>query len=262
MTTTVTAMTTNSDSQISDDDREICVTLDAGAINRHSLAVAIMLAERFKSGLRGVLVEHTYVRAVALLPFATEIVRSTGEERRLLSESLEKQSLRDRALLERLLAQSAAPRRVRYRIESAPGERPSLAAFLASHRDVFLPAARVQRRPLPTDRVDSVKWVYDGSEQSARALMLLRQLMESGKTLKVYLLATCAVPRSLVAELTGAGARVFWVNIHSENSLIAQLVSAPVVDLVVVPGGLVDEPMEKQLVEAGRSMPSPILIVG
>ena len=242
-------------------EQELCVAFDSGTINRRSLALAVLLAERFKRGIRGVVVEKTYLRAVAELPFTTEIVRSTGEERQLLSEALDEQSRRIRLQLEKMLGQSAALRRVRFRVEVAPGERAPLSMFLAEHHDVFLPAASQQRWHFPADHLESVKWVYDGSEQSLRALGLLHQLAEARQTRKVYLIATCAVPRSVIAGLSAAGARVFWVTVAGEKGLMGQLASAPAADLVIVPGSIVDSAVEQQLAEISRTAPAPILVI-
>lgn len=244
--------------------RDICVAIDPGSVDPRSLEMAVLLAERLKRGLRGLLVSPSSLHSVAQLPFTTEVVRTTGEERELLAEVLELQHRQKRARVQRLLEEQALHRRIRFRVESVGEEDVPIGLLLAERQDVLLPPTRRRFAVITGSAADNlrrVKWVYDDGEESRRALELLLQLVAAGQISTVYLIATCGVPRQLLAQLSAAGVRVCWVNVRDDRELLYRIKSGPEADLTLVPGNLVARIGEDRLAAVNRETVSPVLII-
>ncbi len=244
--------------------REICVAIDTGSVDPRSLEMAVLLAERLKRGLRGLFVSPSSLHLVAQLPFTTEVVKTTGEERELLAEVLELKHRQKCAHIQRLLEEQASHRRIRFRVDTVGEEDAPIALLLADRQDVLLPPTRRRFAVIAGSAADNlrrVKWVYDESEASQRTLRLLRQLVAAGQIKTLYLIATCGVPRQVLAELSAAGVRVCWVHVRDDRELLARIRSGPEADLTLVPGTLVARIGETRLAAVNRETVSPVLII-
>lgn len=243
--------------------RELCIAIDPHGISRASLNTAIILAERFKIGLFGLFISDDRLHRVAQLPFTTEVVISTGEERELLAEAVELVNQRSLMAIRNLFEQIALPQKQRFRLEvSSAGL--SLRLLLENRQDLFLPARKKRFRTANQQSLEPlkrVKWVYDGSEACERARLLLLELVHAGMTQEVLLLPRCAAPRQTLAELSRAGARIYWLEYAGGTELAQQLKTPPHGDLLLLPASSVDGLGERDLQEINLISTSAVLVV-
>jgi len=243
-------------------EKEICIAIDPSGINQNSLCVAVLIAEKLNTGIYGLLVDNGLMQ-VAQLPFTTEVLVSCGDERELATDRVNIFHHNCLMTINRLMEQSARQRQVRYRME-AVGSLSSLHLVLTRGQDLFLPALKKRVHfPLPTDveQLRTVKWVYDGSAECERSLALLEELVKAGITRTIFLLSTCAVPRRVIAELSGYGAKVFWTHSATDNDLFVKLAGGPLAGLILLPGSLLSILGERELLAINRATTSALLVV-
>ncbi|MCK9503024.1 MAG: hypothetical protein M0Q95_02425 [Porticoccaceae bacterium] len=242
--------------------KEICIAIDPGGINQNSLCVAVLIAEKLKAGVYGLVVDNGLLQ-VAQLPFATEILISCGNERELATDRIDVFHRNCLLTITRMIEQSARQRQVRYRMESA-APLSSLHLVLSRGQSLFLPALKSRfpvRLRTDAEQLRIIKWVYDGSVECERSLALLEELVRAGITQTIFLLGKCAVPQRVIAELSRYGAKVFWLHTDSNADLFKQLVSVPTAGLMLLPGSLLETIGEWQLLQINRATAAAILVV-
>ncbi|MFA5633347.1 MAG: hypothetical protein WC997_17740 [Porticoccaceae bacterium] len=240
---------------------DICIAIDPMGGSQLSLAVAVLLAEKLNTGLYGLLLANDALQSVAQLPFAREIQRVTGDEREFAAETLLSQYQHNLRRIRELMEQSAAPRQVRFRIET-PDAYPSFDVILEQQPVLFLPAP-AQRRAAhrkSAPEPGTVKWVYDGSEASHHCFDLLRELIAEHAVRKVFLVGRSAVPEQVLTELARLGARVFWMNL-SGSDLATQLKVAPEVELILIPRPVSSQLGEPELRAINRASAASVIVV-
>ncbi len=245
--------------------REICVAIDPWGIRLGSLEIAVLIAERLNAGLRGLLVGDQLLHQVAQLPFTTEVLVHTGEERNLAQESLTSSQHKNLQLIAKMLEQATRARQVSFRLEVDRDILP-LGVLLRQQQDLFLPA---RRRPATPPRklggirqLPAVKWVYDGSPASQHCLALLEQLIAAGITRTVYLIGQRAVPSQVLADLSARGARVCWVNCGAGLDILRQLTRGPEADLILLPASFSELIGDARVEDINRFSSCPMLVVG
>ncbi len=223
------------------DGPEICVTIDAYGISRASLEAAVTVAEQSKVGLLGLFMEDMLLQSVAELPFTTEVVRSTGEERELFAEGVR---LRRQQLLSQvrsLFDECVVARQVRFRFEVSERRVP-VTALLERMSGIYVPGRPRNglSRRLGSATVQRVKLLYDGSEQAKRGVELVISLVGAGHCREVLVASFCSLPASLLTKLSAQGARVYLLNEQKDQQrVLRQIVDGPAADLVLVPFPLV-----------------------
>lgn len=258
----ITVIETNAKESQPESEKEICIAIDPGGINQNSLCVAVLIAEKLNAGVYGLLVDSDLMR-VAQLPFATEILISCGSERELVTDKIDVFQRNCLLAITTMIEQSARQRQVRYRMENA-ASLGSLHLVLSRGKNLFLPALKSRSHLhgcTDAEQLRTVKWVYDGSAECQRSLILLEELVRAGITQTLFLLGKCAVPRQIVAELSGYGAKVFWLHTGSEADLFKQLASVPAAGLILLPGSLLTVIGERELLALNRATASAILVI-
>jgi len=244
------------------DNGEICIAIDPMGINSLLIGIAVLLAEKLKTGIYGLFVGNDSLQNVAQLPFATEIHLATGDERVLAADSLRALYQKNIERTKLLVAHSAAARQVGLRFDISDGQI-SLDVVL-EHQTVFFmpaPARRYSTGAKPhTGQPGSVKWVYDGSEASMRSFELIKALIAENIVHKVFLAGKSAVPTNVFTELAAQGARVFWMSLTGDD-VSACLRAYPEVDLIVVPRTVSAQIGEKQLMAINRATSAAVLVV-
>lgn len=239
---------------------DICIAIDPMGVSQFSIAIAVLLAEKLNTGLYGLLLGNDLLHTVAQLPFTTEILVATGDERELASEKLHRQYQRSLEHIKQLVERSAAPRQVRCQLEISEGHM-SLDLILEHQPVLFLPSPE-KRRPGhdARGRKSSVKWVYDGSEASQHCFDLLKALIGEKIVDRVFLVGKSAVPEGILSEFSALGARVFWMNLVGDD--VGNLLrSTPEVELIVIPRPLCALMGEKELVAINRATSASVIVV-
>lgn len=215
---------------------EIYVAIDnTHGISRASLEAAVMLAEQVKASLLGLVVQDLLLQSVAELPFTTEVVRSTGEERDLFADHLRQRHQQMLSRLRLLFDECALARQVRFRFEV--GER-KLPVPLPPGRawGIYVPGSRRSTTGRPAASLGRIKVLFDGSEQARRAVDIVRSLAEAGRCRELMLVNLGGLPASLLNELSQRGIRVYLLNeAVSQQVVLRHIVGGPAVDLVLVP---------------------------
>lgn len=231
--------------------REICIAFDSREISADTLDTIVLLAQRLNTGLMGLFMEDLLLQQVAALPFTTEVVKSTGEERGLFADALKQRAEQHLAKLRQKLMDASQAQQVQCRFDVRQDMTTVRSLFSASY-DIYLPA-RKKSQPLNTRRgnkfaFDTVKLFFDGGPQSFRALDLVNQLLTSGMTRSVYLVTDRTVPASLITELASQGARVYLNHTHGDTaSLLNMIVDGPGADLQLLPVTLLEQLDDKVL---------------
>src|SRR5690606_621821 len=217
---------------------EICIAVDIRGISRASIEAMVVLAERIQWGLVGLFVEDLLLQQVAELPFTTEVVRSTGEERDLHAPHLRQHSQQLARALRGLFDECALARQVGYRSEVRE-QRVPVSVLVEQASGLYLPGKRQPGRPGRAG-VRRVKVLTDGGGGAHRALDMVRALVEAGLCREVILVNMGLLPARLPGELSARGARVQLLNEHREQSqVLRHIVDGPEADLVLVPRPLV-----------------------
>lgn len=220
--------------------REILVPIDIYGIDQETLEALVMMAERLGSGLFGLFIRDMLLQQVAELPFTTEVIRATGEERALQSDHLERRSRELRLSVESRFNQYVSTRKISCRFDYAEGRR-SLNELLEQGCDVFFPARR-RAGPVAGGNYRRVKLVYDAGPESVRAVDIVHALIRNGHTREVVLIATRGVPRVLVSGLVEAGVRVYIDYEATVAGGVEQLLfRRPASDLLLLPRSLIGE---------------------
>lgn len=235
------------------DGAEICLTINMRGISRATLEAAVRIAERMNTGLLGLFVDDVQLQQVADLPFTTEVIRSTGEERNLYAEHLRHRSRQLAASIQSLFQECARARHVECRFEVRQ-KRESVKVLMGQGRGLMVPG-NPRRGGLPIRPVQAsrVKVLFDGSDQALRALDLVQGLIDNGQCRELYLVNMGALNTRVLSDMTGRGVRVYLLNVHrDEPSIVRQLVDGPEADLVIVPRGMaegISDPVLHQAVE-------------
>ncbi len=202
--------------------RRIAVALSGEHSDAPVLESIARLASEMAAELSGVFVEDVDLLRLAQLPFAREFSLLTSAERPLESAELERQLRAQAAAVQRALASSAERAGVAWSFSVRRG--PFAAQLLEAALDVDLTVLGASRRgPLravlhsrtraawqAAAASGSVAVVYDGSDESARALEIaLRLARASGHRITVFLAASSTEQaedtlRERAQELLGA----------------------------------------------------------
>lgn len=237
---------------------EIRVAIDIHGMSRSSLEAMAFIAERVKASLVGMFTQDLLLLRVAELPFTTEVVRSTGEERHLYADSLRSRHELALSRVKGVLEECARSRQLSCRFEVH--EQPALADGQGGQvSGVYLPGNR--RRT--TAQAQRLKIFYDGSAEGQRALDMAQTLVDAGLCRELLLVSVTSVPATVLGDLSSRDARVYLLNeVADQQRVLHRIVDGPAVDLVVVPRTLVVG-IEDQLLRAslGSSVSGGTLLV-
>lgn len=258
-------------------DGEIFVAIDMQGISRASLEAVVLIAERVKAGLVGLFIQDLLLQKVAELPFTTEVVKSTGEERDLIADRLKSGNERLLNRVRSLFDECTLARQVRSRFEVREQRMP-VAALISQVSGVYIPGkgrgsapahfrGAVQTRFRAADAVQKVKLLYDDGPQSRRALEMVLALVDAGLCREVILVNLGSLPLQVLADFSARNARVYLQNEHfadelRQQSVLRHIADGAAVDLVVTPRCLV-EAVDERLLQAmfGNSASGATLIV-
>jgi len=220
--------------------RRILVALDASVSSLAALEAAVALASRLEAELVGLFVEDVNLLKLAALPFAREVGFPSARRRRLGSVEMERSLRAQASRAEAALIAAAERQSVRCSFRVVRGE--VTAQVLEAATEVDLLALGMARsrawRASSTSHVivsaasgpvllltpgtparPPIASVYDGSAESARALLLARRLVQSeSDTLTVLVVARNAddaqrLRQQAAGHLAGSGLAVDYVTL-------------------------------------------------
>lgn len=218
--------------------RRILVALDASVSSLAALEAAVALASRMEAELVGLFVEDVNLLNLAALPFAREIGFTSARRRRLGSAEMERSLRAQASRAEAALIAAAERKSVRCSFRVVRGEVTAQVLEAATEVDLLALGRAQAWRASSTSRVivsaasrpvlllasgtpvrAPVASVYDGSAESAHALLLARRLVqtESG-TLTVLVVArdpddALRLRQQTAGQLAGSGLAVNYVTL-------------------------------------------------
>jgi len=224
--------------------RRILVALDASVSSLAALEAAVALASRLEAELIGLFVEDVNLLKLAALPFAREVGFSSARRRRLGSVEMERSLRAQASRAEAALIAAAERQSVRCSFRVVRGEVTAQVLEAATEVDL-LALGRAPRawRANSTSRVivsaasrpvllltpgtpvcPPIASVYDGSAESARALLLARRLVQTERdTLTVLVVARDAddaqrLRQQAAGHLAGSGLAVDYVTLLNADA--------------------------------------------
>ena len=225
--------------------RRILVALDASVSSLAALEAAVALASRLEAELIGLFVEDVNLLKLAALPFAREVGFSSARRRRLGSVEMERSLRAQASRAEAALIAAAERQSVRCSFRVVRGEVTAQVLEAATEVDLLaLGRARPRAwRANSTSRVivsaasrpvllltpgtpvcPPIASVYDGSAESARALLLARRLVQTERdTLTVLVVARDAddaqrLRQQAAGHLAGSGLAVDYVTLLNADA--------------------------------------------
>ncbi len=246
--------------------KTIVLPIDAHGVSRATLDILVRVARQLDCALLGLFVEDARLQRVADLPFATEVVLTSGGERRLQPERLRshfgKVSRDTRAVLEQL----AGDNRVQLTCETASGARLGAVLQRAGGVNIFLPGRerwparhtpRIRRPAIPRLGV-----LLGAPEEDQRLLSVAGTLVDAGLVGVVHVLS----PGALDAERRGAierlGLAVRVVRLDGlDRQGVTGLIRRSPYDLQVLPFSCVQEIPPAQLESALDASRGQVLVV-
>ncbi len=208
--------------------RRILLALDASGTSVSAMEAAVQFASRMEAELLGLFVEDVNLLRFAALPFAREVGFPSARTRRLGSAEMER-ALRAQASLAQTALTAAAMRQgVRCSFRIVRGEVPEqvleaanevdLIAIGMTHRQVLRVSSATRliagttSRPvllLPSGASPQppVLAVYDGSPESAQALLAAGRLAKMGNGVLTVLVpdAPSSLRQEIATQLEGSG---------------------------------------------------------
>ncbi len=131
----------------------ILVPIDNQGVNSATLELLVRIAQHLDRGLLGLILESPRLQRVAALPFTTEILLGSGQERSLERDHLSRHHSLVAADTRRRLLALARQARIELDFEEDRGERWSAALERAGDLDIFmLPRRRWQNPDTPSTR--------------------------------------------------------------------------------------------------------------
>ncbi len=251
------------------------VPLHIKGINRHALEALVWLAARLQASLIGLIIENQTLFEAAELPFTTEVFITTGEERKLFSETLRRRHRRMPPALENEIEHLTAKSGVKFKLAYSADNGYHLGSgatttqtLLDMRRDIYFPATRVilgadSRTGLllaPTC-FKRVKVFYDESPAAENAIQTLHALVGSDKTTDIVLISESNLPLTLVESLSGRGTRVRVQHLETRiGTAVESALRYPACELLVLPTTLAQQVPTNRFESRVAHTLTPILI--
>jgi hypothetical protein len=244
----------------------ILVPIDLHGINPATLETLVLVARRLDRTLLGLFLEDLRLQQVADLPFTTEIVLGSGEERGLLREQL---AQRQSSMVEetrRRLRDLASRDRVELTFENAAGARLHTALERDGELDIFFPARQRWRLVSATSRparlINRLGLLLDNGPHDQRVLETAHVLVEAGLVTDVYVLSDRGLNPDRLSTLTHPGTRVcVQSNLTLHPDTITGLIRNSAYDLLLLPRDCLREVRRDALEAALESTPGQVLVV-
>jgi hypothetical protein len=195
--------------------RRILLAVDiTGAPPPAFVSFAIALAARFEAELQAMLLTRTELTRAASLPFATEVSLLAGAERRLSASLMERTLQLMTARVQAMMAELAAPARVRWSLMAAG--KPRWEDLLADLGEGNLLIWRDEARHVPVPGApghDGVCVIHDETP-AGRATLVLAEFLEPGAGRIAVAASDPAAGSRLVAGLMSLRPRTVILPAH------------------------------------------------
>ena len=244
----------------------ILVPIDYHGVSPATLDMLVRIAGQLNRRLLGLVLESQRLQRVADLPFATEILLASGQERRLEREHLNRRSSRVAADTRRCLLELARQARIELSFEDDHGDRWHAALTRERSLDVFIPPRERWHRPAATGGarllIPRLGILLTGSAMDASSVAIALALEQAGLVGRVYLLSSRrADPATVAPLLHGRAPSVLQQGVPTDPANLLSLLRRSPYDLLLVHREALAEIPPMQLEAALDDAGSQVMVV-
>lgn len=184
----------------------ILVPIDYHGVSPATLDMLVRIAGQLNRGLLGLVLENPRLQRIAELPFTTEILLGSGQERRLERDYLNRRSSLAAADTRRRLLELARQARIELSFEDDHGDRWHAALTRDGTLDVFIPPRQRWHRPTATGTaprrlIPRLGVLLTGGATDARIVTTALALEQAGLVGRAYILSARRPDPATVAPL-------------------------------------------------------------
>ncbi len=196
---------------------QILLALDAASQNQDAMQSAIVLASQLQAELIGLLVEDIDLLRSSQLPFSSEVIAASGEERSLTSNHIEKSLRAWSKQMQAILTREAQKANIKVSFRSVKGRRIETLLSETSEYNLLIISHARQHLITPITRSDVVYLLFDGSSEAHHGVAIISEMALQGLK-NIVLIDSC---ESGVEY--GARKAAEWLTRHNVHVFIQKL---------------------------------------
>jgi hypothetical protein len=245
----------------------ILVPIDYYGVSPATLDMLVRIAGQLNRRLLGLVLESSRLQRVAELPFATEILLGSGQERRLERDYLNRCSSLVAADTRRRLLELARQARIELSFEDDHGDRWHAALTRGGTPDIFIPPRQRWHRPSATGTparplIPRLGVLLTGGAADAHTVATALALEQAGLVGRAYLLSTRRPDPATVAPLLhGRTPTVLQHGVATDLASLLSLLRRSPYDLLLVHREVLADIPPAQLEAAMEDAGGQVMIV-
>jgi len=200
---------------------KILLALDAASQNQDAMESAIALATQLRAELIGLFVEDIELLRSAQLPFTSEVVADSGEERSLTSNHIEKSLRAWKNQMQALLTREAQKANIKCSFRTVKGRRIETLLSETGEYNLLIVSHARQQLIAPITKSDVVYLLFDGSSESHHGVAIISE-MALQELRNVVLIDTCSEDIEY-----GAKKAAEWLTRHGVHVFVQKLSGDP-----------------------------------
>jgi hypothetical protein len=218
----------------------ILVPIDYQGVSPATLDMLVHIAGQLNRRLLGLVLEGSRLQRVAELPFATEILLGSGQERRLERDHLSRRSSLVAADTRRRLLELAQQARIELSFEDDHGDRWHAALTRGGTLDIFIPPRQRWHRPATSNSparslIPRLGILLAAGAADARTVATALALEQAGLVGRAYLLSARRPDPAMVASLLhGRAPSVLQQGVATDPASLLSLLRRSPYDLLLV----------------------------
>ena len=200
---------------------QILLTLDAASQNQDAMESAITLATQLRAELIGLFIEDIELLRSAQLPFNSEVVADSGEERSLTSNHIEKSLHAWANQMQTLLTREAKKANIKCSFRTVKGRRIETLLSETNEYNLLIVSHARQQLIAPITKSDVVYLLFDGSSESHHGVAIISEMALQGLH-NIVLIDTCSEDVEY-----GAKKAAEWLTRHGVHVFVQKLSGNP-----------------------------------
>jgi hypothetical protein len=169
---------------------QILLALDAASHNLDALETAINLASQLQAELIGLFIEDMDLLRSARLPFASEIVATSGEERTITADYIERALRAWSTQVQAQLAREASKANIKCTFRTVHNRRIETLLSETGESNLLIISHTRHQLVAPIRRSDVVYLLFDGSNEAHHGVAIISEMALKGLK-HVVLIDTC-----------------------------------------------------------------------
>ncbi|WP_455219992.1 hypothetical protein [Kaarinaea lacus] len=200
---------------------QILLALDAASENQDALESAIILAAQLRAELIGLFVEDIDLLRSAQLPFTSEVVADSGEERSFTSNHIEKSLRAWTKQMQALLTKEAQKANIKCSFRTVKGRHIDTLLSETGEYNLLIISHSRQQLISPITKSDVIYLVFDGSSEAHHGVAIISEMALHGLR-NIVLIDTCSEDTEY-----GAKKAAEWLSRHGVHVFVQKLTGDP-----------------------------------